>query len=218
MALLALQGSLALFGLNAMAGGGHDRMISNALWLLVLADSGRTLSVACRWRTGSWLDSTPVPAWPRQMFILQLVVIYTATGLQKLAPEWFFWGDLRAVHNMLLSPAWARYDLAPYLGWLSPLTQGATLLTWLWESTFFLIYWRRHDLRRIYVPLGVCFHLGLWILADLGPFSAISLALYPCFFRPEEIWRAWRGFIPPDVSGDRLPPPLSAPVPTSRSS
>ncbi len=189
-AFVALQGCIAIFGLNPLAGGGHDRVITNALWLLVLADSARTLSLGCRWRTGRWTDATPVPAWPRDLLVLQLVVMYTTTGLQKVGAEWFPWGDLLAVHNMLLVPAWSRFDLAPVLGSLGFVTRGATALTWLWEATFWvaglavLRGWSR--VRTGYALLGVAFHVGLLVLTSLGPFSPISLALYPCLFRPDE--------------------------------
>lgn len=198
-AFVALQGCIALFALNPLAGGGHDRVITNALWLLVLADSARTLSVGARLRTGRWVDPTPIRAWPRDLLVFQLVVMYTTTGLQKVAPEWFPWGGLLAVHNMLLEPAWARFDLAPYLGALGPLTKASTLATWLWEATFWvcglavLRGWGR--VRDGYVLLGVAFHVGLLLVADLGPFSPISLALYPALYRPDE----WRRRVSPNV-------------------
>ncbi|MFZ5478071.1 MAG: HTTM domain-containing protein [Myxococcota bacterium] len=187
-AFAALQGCIALYGLNHLAGGGHDRLATNALWLLVLADSGRTLSLGCRWRTGRWTDPTPVAAWPRQLMVAQLVVMYVGTGLQKTAPEWFPWGGWLAVHHVLLTPTWARFDLAPVLGLLGPVTRLATAATWAWECTFFAVLLGGPRVRLAYAALGVAFHGGLWLLTDLGPFSAISLALYPCLARPE----AWR--------------------------
>lgn len=203
-AFVALQGCIALFGLNPLAGGGHDRLATNALWLLVLADSARTLSLGCRLRTGTWTDPTPVPAWPRYLVVLQLVVTYTTTGIQKAAPEWFPLGDLRAVYHMLLVPGWARFDLAPVLGPLAPLTQVATAATWVWESTFWVVglallsrdrsprgALARWDLRGVYAIVGIAFHVGLAVLTNLGPFSAISLALYPCLWHPDEWRRAW---------------------------
>ncbi|HNH50206.1 MAG TPA: HTTM domain-containing protein, partial [Myxococcota bacterium] len=208
-AFVCLQGCLTLYPLNRMAGGGHDRVITNALWLLVLADSARTLSLSARRRTGRWLDPTPVPAWPRYLMVGQLVAMYTATGLQKVTPEWFWGGDYLAVYNMLLVPAWARWDLAPVLGLLAPLAQVATALTWLWESSFWVVgLWLllrgfgsssrllRYDLRSGYAALGLCFHLGLLLLADLGPFSLISLALYPALYHPAELQRGpWKALV-----------------------
>lgn len=196
-AFVALQGCIALFHLNLMTQGGHDRVITNALWLLVLADSGRTLSLGCRLRTGRWVDTTEVLAWPRRLVVAQLAVMYTATGLQKVAPEWWPHGDFLAIYHMLLSPIWSRYDLSPGLGWAAPLTQVLAPATVLWESTFWLAPlavhrgWRM-DVRRIYVTIGVLFHVGLALVANLGPFSAITLALYPCLYGPGE-WGRWFG-------------------------
>lgn len=210
-AFVALQGCIALFHLNLLSGGGHDRVATNALWLLVLADAGRTLSVACRLRTGRWTDPTPVPAWPRWLMVFQLVVMYTVTGLQKIGPEWFPWGDLLAVHNMLLVPSFARWDLSPYLGALAPLTRAATLVTWVWEVSFFVVGlamlrgWTR--VRSTYAFLGAAFHLTLLAVANLGPFSLISLSLYPALFGPGE-WPA-RVRTGPSYAADPLPPSRS---------
>ena len=203
-AFFCLQGCITLYQLNPAAGGGHDRVITNALWLLVLADSGRTLSVSARWRTGQWRDPAPVAAWPRYLMVGQLILMYTATGLQKLSPEWFPWGGWQAVYNMLLVPAWARFDLAPVLGRLGPLTQLSTACTWAWESSFWMVgvwllqrgldrpgHLRRLDLRSLYAMLGLSFHLGLLILTDLGPFSLICLSLYPSLYHPDELRRGW---------------------------
>ena len=189
-AFVTLQGCIALFRLNLLAGGGHDHVATNALWLLVLADSGRTLSLRARLRTGSWRDDTPVASWPRELLILQLVVMYTVTGMQKMAGEWFPWGDLLAVHNMLLKPVWARWDLSPYLVHLGPLTRAATMLTWVWEVSFPIAGfaavrgWRR--VRTGYAVIGAGFHLTLLVVANLGPFSLITLSLYPALFAPTE--------------------------------
>ena len=53
-ALALLQMRLAMASLTIDLGGGYDRMLNNALWLLVLANSTATLSAACRARTGRW--------------------------------------------------------------------------------------------------------------------------------------------------------------------
>ena len=218
MAFIALQGCIALYGINPMVGGGHDRVATNALWLLCWAQSGQTLSAGCRWRTrqatggGRWRDDTPIPAWPRWLMILQLCLIYTTTGVQKLSPEWMPWGGLRAVYNMLLVPIWARWDLAPWLGFAGPLLMAATAISLLWEVSFGLVglwlvrrWWRERygiasgiaseaqtglrDLRTGYAALGALFHLTLWGLTSLGPFSPLMLALYPALFRQQD----WHG-------------------------
>lgn len=188
-AFATLQGYLALTELNGIASAGFDRVATNALWLLVFARSGTTLSVPCRWRTGRWRSGEAVPAWPRYLAVIQLSLIYTSSGLHKLSPEWFPWSGATALHNMLLTPYWARWDYAGFLGELAPLTALGTTLTWLWECSFWLLPVTmfagtplHRPIRTIWVAAGVAFHLGIAALTNVGPFSAFCLALYPCLF------------------------------------
>lgn len=195
-AFVALQGCLALFSLHPISGGGHDRLATNALWLLVLGPSDTTLSLACRLRTGRFTSDAPASAWTRRLAIVQLVLVYCVTGLQKMGPEWVPWGDRSAVYLSLLLPAFERFDNA-WVAHVYPLTQVATVTTWLWEigAPILLIWfwWRpRVDLRSLYLAYGLAMHVTLWIFLDLGPFSAITLAFYPCFYHHDEYVSALR--------------------------
>jgi hypothetical protein len=51
-ALVAAQAFLALNALHADAGGGHDKLIVNGLWLLALSPCGASLSLPAWWRGG----------------------------------------------------------------------------------------------------------------------------------------------------------------------
>lgn len=216
-AFVTLQACIALFSLHPTSGGGHDRVITNALWLLVFAPSAQTLSLACRWRTGRWTDPTPVAAWPRYLAVVQLCVIYGMTGAQKLGSSWFPWGDWAAVYYALQTPSWARFDvdtMALLAARLYPLTQLGTALTWLWEVSFpvvLLAAWWRHtrdrpgrlralsnrlDLRWAYALVGITMHSILFITMELGPFSLITLAYYLCLWHPDE-WARGLGLSKP---------------------
>jgi hypothetical protein len=190
-ALLAGQALLALFALAPGTGGGHDRLLTNALWLLVLAPAGASLSLGCRLRTGRWTDPTPRAAWPRRLVGWQLVVMYTITGWQKLGPEWWPWGGLEAVYRSLLQPSWARWDLASVVAHLFPLTQAMTVATIVWEGSFPLLLawwvgrrrgWRigRWPVRGVLLGVGVVMHTTLWATSNLGPFPFVTLAFYLC--------------------------------------
>ncbi len=206
-ALLCLQACIALFSLNGTAGGGHDRVIQNALWLLVLSGAGASLSVDAWRKTGAWRTATLIPSWPRWLVVVQLCWIYGATGLQKLGPSWFPWGKYLAVYYALLTPSWARYDLSA-VAYIAPLTQIGTAVTWLWEVSFPLVgvwLWVRHteptgagwrarllrfDLRVPYACIGLTMHAVLFVLMELGPFSLITVSLYFALWHPDE-WRRW---------------------------
>jgi uncharacterized membrane protein YphA (DoxX/SURF4 family) len=206
-ALVAAQGLLALSGLNPHARSAYDPLLVNSLWLLVLADSGATLSVGCRVRHGRWTSDRLVTAWPRYLAIVQLVVLYTFTGLHKVSIHWTPAGGFSALYYILQQPSWQRTDMT-WLASVYPLTQVGTAITWVWELTWPVVglaLWFRHTaerdgrvrrafnrvpIRAIYVSIGVCMHLTVAAIMVVGPFSFITLAYYPCLYGADELRRA----------------------------
>ena len=57
------------------------------------------------------------------------------------------------------------------------------------------------DLRTGYAAVGALFHLTLWGLTSLGPFSPLMLALYPALFRPQDWPQADQGMPGPQMFG-----------------
>ena len=219
-ALVSLQVSMALFSLLPAAGGGHDRLITNALFILVLAGATTTLSVDARIRTGRWRSSALVPAWPRYVLWFQLCLVYGVTGVHKLGSSWFPWGGYSAVYYTLLTPSWTRYDFssAVWVAWIEPLTQLGTAVSWIWEVSFPMVLlwaWWRHtaarggwlrrlagrvDLRIPYAVIGLIMHGSLLVLLDLGPFSLITLSFYITMWRHDELVRRWPWLSAPTAS------------------
>jgi hypothetical protein len=218
--LATLQAYLGLTSLNPTATGGFDNLLTIALWLLFLSGCNATLSVDARRSEGSWFSERHVAAWPRCLLILQLIVMYTATGLQKVSLSWTPMGGYTALYYVLHDPTWLRSEQLARSVPLSLLRVG-TALTWHWEQLTCLLlavfYFRatrarpgrlraafnRWDLRLPWAAVGISLHLGILVLIDVGPFSFISLAYYVNLFTPEEIeaqlfagpsaaWRAWR--------------------------
>ncbi|HMV67011.1 MAG TPA: hypothetical protein PKA64_09185 [Myxococcota bacterium] len=205
-AFLLGQVMLALFALHPGTGGGHDRVITNILWMLVIGDGARTWSLDCRLRTGSWEDRTPILAFPRRLLVWQLAVMYTLTGLQKQGAPWGAAASWEAVYRTLLLPSWVRWDLRGVLAPFYPLLQLSTFICWWWETLWFLVplqawllrpSWAgtraarlagRVDLRPWFILLGVITHGVLLALCDLGPFSLITMTLYAALYTGEE-WR-----------------------------
>lgn len=216
-AAVALFGVQALFALSPGAGGGHDRMFTIALSLLVFAASDRTLSVACRLQTGAWTSDELVPRWPRVVVTWNLALIYVSAGVVKLAAEWLPSGNFRAVYNMMLTPTWVRADWSWLMGPLFPLTQVGTVVTVLWESTWLVVPlwlllrarpregWKARvaavDLRSVWVAVGVIMHGTLWLMANLGPFSPITMSWYLALYTPEEWSGLWRRLRPGPAMG-----------------
>jgi hypothetical protein len=200
---VTLQIFLALSDVNSHAGGSDDPLLANGLWLLVLAQSTRTLSLDCRLRTGSWRSAELVPAWPRYLAVVQLFLMYWSTGLQKVSAYWTPAGDFSALYFILQQPTWQRIDMT-WAAHVYPLTQAATALTWCWElgaPLWLLAFWwrdtrdrpgrlralaNRIDLRSWLAAVGVVLHLGILAAMEVGPFSLIALSFYLCLYHPDE--------------------------------
>jgi Vitamin K-dependent gamma-carboxylase len=204
-ALVCLQLTTALFEMTSGTGGGHDRLITNGLWLLVLAPADRTLSLRARLFTGAWVDPTPVAAWPRYLAVVQLTAMYVTTGIQKLGVDWLPQGGWLAVYYALLLPSWARLEELAWVAWLDPFLRLGTLSTWLFEIGWFLVplalwfrdsrqrpgrlraFSNRVDLRLLFGLFGLLLHSILYVLMELGPFSLVTLSFYICLWHPDEL-------------------------------
>lgn len=211
-ALLLGQVSLAVFHLHPGTGGGHDRLITNALWLLVLSEAHTSWSLPHKLRTGSWRNPALVPAWPRQLLVYQLVLMYTLTGIDKQGPAWGPAEDYRALYYTFLLPSWARGDMT-WIASVFPLTQLAGAIAWWWEALWFVLglnlvarrarpaspaplrWLGSVDLRPPFVALGVITHGSLWWFMNLGPFTPVTLAYYVCLYTPEELRGFWGAVI-----------------------
>lgn len=204
VALVCQQCYWAVLSTNPDARGGSDYLIVNALWLLFLADSTASLSVHSRWKTGRWASRGLIYAWPRYLAVLQIVVVYTLTGLQKIGSSWMPWGDFSALYWVYQDPTFLRFPM-DWTAHVYPLTQILTVTTWLWETFAFLLlfayYYRatpgrpgrlralanRFDIRVPFVAIGVGLHVSIFATLDVGPFSLITLSYYVCLFSAREL-------------------------------
>ena len=209
VAFICLWATMGITDMNGQAGGSYDELLTCALFLAVLADSSRTLSVDCRVRTGAWTCDTPVSSWPRWLAIFQIVTVYWSTGFQKLSAFWTPAGGFSAIWYILQQPSWQRTDMQ-WVAPLYPLTQVMTATTWLWEVTaplLFLAFWyrltrerpgrlrgfmNRVDWRLWFALFGVMTHLGVFMVMNVGPFTWVTLAFYVAFFHPDEVHGAFR--------------------------
>ena len=208
-ALVTLQTTMACTGVNGHAGGSHDDLLTNALFLVLLAPSTATLSLDCRLRTGRWTSTLPVAAWVRPLVLFQIVLCYWSTGVQKVSAHWTPGGDFSALYYILQQPGWHRMDMT-WLGAIFPLTQLSTAMTWFWEVSnplWLVAVWyamtpkrpgrlrrwsNRLHIREVYAGIGVAMHILILVFMEVGPFSAISLAFYPCFWHHDELVAAAR--------------------------
>jgi hypothetical protein len=204
-ALVTLACVNAIARTNGEVGGGYDMLLTNGLWLLVLADASATLSLRAKLRTGRWMPRVEVAAWPRALAIYQLCLMYFWAGAQKIGASWTPAGDFSALYYILQQPSWQRWDMS-WVAPLYPLTQLLTALTLVWELLWpvvgLTIFLRRRPprddagrLRRLltrdwrlpFCVIGVGMHTLTWVFLEVGPFSFVTMSFYACLFRPDEL-------------------------------
>ena len=186
---LAVVGTRVVFGQNPDTTGAGDALLANGLFLLLLCDCTATLSLDCKLRTGRFVDDTPLPAWARRLGVVQLALMYTTTGLQKLvSTAWTPLDGFSALFQILQSPHWARFpDLMTGPGHAMAVPMALmTAVTIVWECSFFVVLWKPR-LRLAYAVVGVAVHIGIYFLMEVGVFSVVSIALYPLLFSPEVV-------------------------------
>jgi len=183
-----------------------DMLLRNVLVVLAMSGCGRAWSVDARLKTGRWGgDGGCIPAWPRMLLVIQLLLLYSTAGIQKVGMSWTPLGDFSALYVVLRDPTFAVI-LPETLDRFYGVTRFATAATWLWEwatPLAALAWWYRatrtrggrlrawmnsHDFWVKWVMAGVLFQVGTAMFMRLGIFPAGMLCLYPVFFHPDE-WR-----------------------------
>jgi len=202
--LVALVCANALSRTNGEVGGGYDALLTNGLWLLVLARSTTVWSLDARIRRTP--PDTLIAVWPRGVLIFQLCLMYLMAGVQKVGASWTPAGDFSALYFILQQPSWQRWDMS-FVAHVYPLTQLATAVTMVWEVSWPLVgisLWMRRGgtapadagrLRRLlrrdwrlpFCAIGITMHTLTWVVMEVGPFSWVTLSFYACLLRPAEL-------------------------------
>jgi hypothetical protein len=204
--LVTQQCFVALRSLNPEVQGGYDTLLATGFLLLGCSGCTQTLAVDCWLRQRTWTSAKLCFAWPRYALIVQLLLMYCLSGLQKLGLPWTPLGDYSALYYVLTDPTWIRVDWGDLRAFSLPLAVG-TAITWHWEQLSPLLllhyYYRatpehagwlrrtclRFDARLPFALTGFALHLGILALLDVGPFSLVALCYYVCLWSPAE-WRA----------------------------
>jgi hypothetical protein len=213
-AAVALVVSAQLAQVLPLGDRGIDLMVRNVLCLLVFSGSGRVWSLDALLFRGGVLGRLfgprdLVPAWPRHLLVLQVLVMYFMAGIQKTSVTWWPFGSYGALYLILQDPSIAAWRFA-WLEKVFPLTQLASAATMVFElgaGPILLAWWfrdtrlrggraralfNRIDLHKWWMFVGVGLHVGIAATMSLGIFPYAMLSLYPAFFHPDELPRRLR--------------------------
>jgi hypothetical protein len=184
-----VMGVLALFALAAMwhrspwIQNGGDRLLR--IWLLTMAITpcGRA------WSVDAWLRGTApgatVPVYGHRLVQIQLVVMYTYTGIAKLTGH--TWLDGTAVYYSWSDYGYARWPaMFDALLTHGPVRAAGMALTWatlVWEIFFGpLVLWRRTRMPTLIA--GLILHAGIFATLSVGIFSWSTVWAYLAWLDP----------------------------------
>ena len=196
---------------NPIIKNGGDDVLCAGLFLMMFMPTGKAFSLD-RWfekrryaRRGlplpaDWSSPT-IPPWGVRVLQIQLAVLYVTTGLAKLRgnisitldPEFDvkiagMWWEGCSVYYVLNDVTMAR------VAWHElPLPLWATyVMTWssVWFEVLFPVLVLSRWTRRWTLWFGVLFHLGIYLLIEVGWFSFYTVSLYGAWI-PGEFWDRW---------------------------
>ncbi len=173
---LAFAGSIIQAFWNPLPLAASHRVMICLLFCLLWSDSGRTLSLVRSDASARWLSSQ---VWPLRLMQIQIALIYSNSGFAKLMAE--PWRDGTAVHYAVRLNFLHRLPIGTPDFW--PATAVATYVTLVWELTFAVLLLHRWT-RRIALASGICLHVGMFTLLELGTFPWVMLAGYLAFLPP----------------------------------
>lgn len=188
--ILWLFGAGALLAEEALNVKAHDRLLFYLAIGLLLSPVGER-GLHAKWRS-------PAARW---YLLVVFCALYGSTGMLKLLYEPGWW-DGTALPAHLVHRTFGRgHALA---AWVSGQTWITAPMGW-WTVAFevgfpFLVWFRRTNYWVL--AAGAAFHLGIFVLMDVGAFSLVAVAAYPALLHPEEARRLW-GRV-----RDRLRPPM----------
>lgn len=118
---------------------------------------------------------------------IQVSIIYAYTGFEKLKGS--SWWDGTALWTVLGNQQMVVYDLSflrnfPLL--IAVMTFATIVMEIYWPAAMF-----HPKSRRLWLMIGVSFHVGIGILMGLWPFSLVMMSTYLLFIPPQTLAEWW---------------------------
>jgi hypothetical protein len=179
---------------NPIVKNGGDDVMNVGLFLLMFMPTGAAFSLdrLGQLRRDPALAAHPprVPAWGVRVLQIQLCMLYLTTGLAKLrgGPDTMLegtWWQGTSVYYVLQDITMARvaYAELPLPFWVT----AAMTYSSVWFETLFPLLVLLRPTRKWALWFGVLFHLGIYLLIEVGWFSFYTCSMYGAWV-PGEFW------------------------------
>jgi hypothetical protein len=190
-------GTMCFINRNPNILNGGDDTMQVGLFLLMLSPCGKALSIDAwlrRLRAGPAAGPVLIRPWSVRVLQIQLCMIYLGTGLPKLQGWWHggpflfegTWWEGTSIHYVLNYITMSRWSYAqlPLPFWM---TAPLTYISVWWEVLFPLLVLHRWT-RKWALLFGILFHVGIWLMIEVGWFSFYTLSFYGVWV-PASFWQ-----------------------------
>lgn len=186
--LLAWMIQLAFIQRNYAVVFGADHIGTILLFLLALTNCFSTWSVLnlvnpARRALSEVEKSDFLGSAAMRLLQIQMVVIYCYTGMEKLKGG--SWWDGTALWNVLANPQQTVADFT-FIKHFPLFITGMTFFTIIWEVFWPAAMMGAAKVRRLWLALGVMFHLGIGLSMGLMVFSLVMISTYLLFLTEGE--------------------------------
>lgn len=198
MGVVVWLGVLCFLNRNPNVKNGGDDVQQLIIFLLMFSPCGAALSLDQLRRRkklralgkGDVCEPVYIKPWALRLFQIQLCVLYFTTGIAKLGAYGLdfasnAWWNGTALHYVLNDITLTRWPFAqvPQPLWMTAIL---TYISVWWETLFpFLIIWKRTRKWALY--FGLLFHIGIYIMIEVGWFSFYTMTVYAAFI-PSVYW------------------------------
>jgi hypothetical protein len=166
---------------NMLVLGGGDTVLRTVGFLLLICPNISRFSLReYMARTRGITLSRTMPRWPYLLLLWQVIVIYGSSVWVKLLGTLWLAGT--AGGAALLHPTFSRFGIG-FIHLLLPFSVAISYGTLVFEAAWLLLLipqpraWRS-SLKRILIVAGLLFHVGIYVLMDVGSFSVAMLVAY----------------------------------------
>lgn len=159
---------------------GADFVSATFLFYFIFANSQRRFSI---FRSNENLSSEILSSVAVRLIQVQMCFIYAFTGFEKFKGG--TWWDGTALWNVFSNPQFTAIDLS----WFRQFPLFIVFIgiaTLIFEVYFpVMVYWEKF--KKLWLTLGVFFHLGITVFLGLYTFSFVMISIYWIFLTESEI-------------------------------
>lgn len=171
----------------------YSAIATHVLFILSLSNCGAVWSVdswlkgrkaARTWPQYAKTEPPRFEIWPQRLMQILIALVYFGAAVTKLHTPGYLEGD------QIIYWAMSRYNnphpVGEFLTLFPIIVSAMSYIAIVWEMVFIFVVWRKWG-RPVALGLGAAFHIGTVFSLGLYIFPMISISIYFCFLKEQDV-------------------------------